>query len=131
MNRRVFLAALLAAVVALLPVWYLHLIWHRVLAFVPIHYNAGGVPNHFVGKEWLWNIAWFPSIAFAVLTFFPQVQVGQSIFWSSSRQRWTRLVVVAALALAIAALIRSSANASQDHQFLPHRLRAPTQATGR
>lgn len=79
MKSRVLASALLAAVVALLPMLYLHFIGPTVLAFVPIHYSSSG-PDHFVGREWLWNIVWFPAIAFVVLTFLPQVQEGQSLF---------------------------------------------------
>jgi hypothetical protein len=96
MNRQVFSAALLAAVVAMLPVLYLYFIWPAVLAFVPTQYSVSG-PDHFVGWQWLWNIIRFPSLAFIALTFLPQVREGQSLFWSSLRQRRTRLVVVAEL----------------------------------
>ena len=125
MNRQVFLAALLAAIIALLPAGYLYLIWPKVLAFVPTHYGADWAPNHFVRKEWLWNIGWVPAIAFVVLTFFPQVRPGQSLFWSSARQRWTRLVIVAAVALDTAVIVRSGAKASRNYP----RLLPPREAT--
>jgi hypothetical protein len=113
MSRQVVLAALLAAGLALLPVLYLHLIWPSVLAWVPTHYGPSG-PDHFVGRAWLWNVVWLPALAFGVLTFWPQVQDGQSLFWSSYHQRRTRLVVVAGLALALTALVRTSAQASRS-----------------
>ena len=100
MNRQIIGAAALAAGLALLPVWYLHSIWPAVPALVPMHYSPPGLtPDHFVGRQWLWNIGWLPGIAFAVLTFLPQVQAGQSLFWSSRQQRRARLVVVGVLAL--------------------------------
>jgi len=114
MPRHIGLAAALAAGLALLPVLYLKLIWPTVLAFVPMHFSLG-VPDHFVDREWLWNIVWLPALAFVVLTFLPQVQDGQSLFWSSYRQRQTRLVVVGSLALAITALVRTSALASRNY----------------
>lgn len=112
MTRQVLRTALLAAGLALLPVLYLWLIWPGVLAYVPIHYGPAG-PDHFVGREWLWNIVWWPALAFGALTFLPQVQAGQSMFWSSPRQRQVRLVVVGALALGIGALIYNGARASK------------------
>ena len=114
MSRQVVLVALLTAGLALLPVLYLKIIWPSVLAFVPTHYSAAGVPGRFVEREWLWNIVWLPALAFMVLTFLPQVQAGQSLFWSSYHQRRTRLVVVVGLGLAITALVHRSANASRD-----------------
>lgn len=125
MRSWVLATALLAAIVALLPVFYLHFIGPTLLAFVPIHYSADG-PDHFVGREWLWNIVWFPTIAFVVLTFLPQVQDGQSLFWSNYRQRRTRLVVVCGLTLAISAFIRSAKGSK--NQLLPAKTLLPEPA---
>lgn len=114
MSRQVVLAAVLAVGLALLPVLYLKLLWPTVLAYVPTHFSLGS-PDHFVSREWLWNIVWLPMLAFMVLTFLPQVQAGESLFWSNYRQRRTRLVVVGSLALAIMALVRTSALASRSY----------------
>ena len=108
MRLRVVGAALLAAGLALAPVLYLRVVWPTVLAYVPTHFS-GGQPDHFVGRVWLQNFVWYPALAFVVLTFWPQVQAGESLFWSNARQRRTRLVVVLGLALAIAAFVRNSA----------------------
>ena len=94
MTRQIFLAAALAAALALGPVFYVHFVWPSVLAFVPIHYGLHGEPDHFVPRIWLRDISWLPGLAWVVLTFLPQVQDGQSLFWSSYRQRRTRLVLV-------------------------------------
>lgn len=118
MLRRVVPAALLAIGLALLPALYLGFIWPTVLAEVPTHFSAGQ-PDHFVGRQWLWNISWYPAIACAVLTFLPQVREGQSLFWSSPRQRQTRLVVVAGLALALGTFVRNSARHSRVSSHPP------------
>ncbi len=119
MNSRVVVAALLTALLALLPVVYLYFIWPTVLAFVPMHYGASGVPDHFVERIWLWNIVWYPALGFVVFTFLPQVHEGQSLFWSSSKQRQTRLVVVFALALPLTALIHRSSQNSRPGLLAP------------
>lgn len=112
MHFRVVGAALLAAGLALLPVLYLWLIWPTVLAYVPTHFS-GGQPDHFVERAWLQSFVWYPALAFMVLTFLPQVQAEESLFWSNTRQRRTRLVVVCGLALAVSAFVRNSAHHSQ------------------
>ncbi len=99
MSYRVIKAALVAAALALLPVLYLHYHWPKILAFVPIHYGPSGHPNRFVGRQILWNVAWFPTIAYVLFTFFPQVQDGESLFWSSPQQRRARLLAVAIIAM--------------------------------
>jgi len=104
---------------ALLPVLYLRWRWPAVLALVPIHYGPGGVPNHFVPRAWLRDVSWLPGLAWAVLTFLPQVQAGQSLFWSSHRQRRTRLVVMASLALVVSAILYRSAHHSQPYREGP------------
>jgi hypothetical protein len=116
MTRHSFFAAALAAGLALLPVLYLRWCWPAVLAYVPIHYGPGGVPNHFVPRVWLNDVSWLPGLAWAVLTFFPQVQAGQSPFWSSYRQRRTRLVVVASLALVVSAILYRGAHHSRSYR---------------
>jgi hypothetical protein len=120
MNYRVLMVTLATALLAMLPVLYLHRIWPGVLAFVPTH-HGGGSPNRFVERAVLWNVAWFPAIACGVLTFLPQVQAGESWFWSSPRQRRVRLVVVAALALVVTLFIRSGAQDSRPTLRLPTR----------
>jgi hypothetical protein len=87
------------ALVASLPVLYLHFAWPTVPEMVPTHFGAGGVPDHFTGRQWLWNLAWLPAAAFVVLTFLPQVHTGQSFFWSSYQQRQLRGLVVGGGAL--------------------------------
>lgn len=121
MRRQLFFAAALAAGLALLPVVYLAVQWPQVQAFVPMHYS-GGNPDHFVERTWLRDISWLPLLAWAILTFLPQVQAGQSLFWSSYYQRRTRLVVVGSLALALTALVYRSAHHSRAS------LRPPTGA---
>jgi len=103
MSRSVVLAALLAAGLALLPGLYLTFTWPSVLAFVPTHYDLAGNPDHFVRRIWLRDISWLPGLAWVVLTLLPQVQEGQSLFWSS--QRRTRLVVVGSLVLFILSMV--------------------------
>ncbi len=98
---------------------YLHFIWPSVLALVPTHYGASGQPNHFVDREVLWNVVWFPAISFIVLTFLPQVHAGESLFWSSFQQRRTRLVVVLGLVLATTSFVKRGAQASRNSLQLP------------
>lgn len=112
MNYRVMTAALAAALLALLPVFYLYHLWPTVLAFVPVHYSLDS-PDHFMGRQVLWNVVWFPAIAFTVLTFLPQVREGESLFWSSPQQRRGRLVAVTALVLFTALFVRSGARNSR------------------
>lgn len=116
MTRQLLLAAALAAGLALLPVLYLHFLWPSVLALVPMHYTSAGVPGHFVGRAWLRDVSWLPGLAWAVLTFLPQVQPGQSLFWSSPRQRRTRLVVVASLALVVMTIVHRGAHHSRPER---------------
>ena len=119
MTRHSFFAAGLAAGLALLPVLYLRWRWPAVLAFVPMHYGPGGVPNHFVPRAWLRDVSWLPGLAWAVLTFLPQVQAGQRLFWSSHRQRRTRLVVVASLVLVVTAILYRGAHHSRPYREGP------------
>lgn len=127
MTRQIFLAAALAAALALGPVLYLHVIWPSVQAFVPIHYSLDGSPNHFVPRVWLRDISWLPGLLWVVLTFLPQVQEGQSLFWSSYRQRYTRLVVVSGLALFTTSLVYRGAHCSRPYREQPPAAR-PTPA---
>ena len=120
MTRQLFFAAALAAGLALVPVLYVQFAWPSVLAFVPMHYTSAGIPGHVVPRVWLRDISWLPGLAWAVLTFLPQVQAGQSLFWSSYRQRHTRLVVVASLAVVITSLVYRGA-----HHSRPYRERLP------
>lgn len=83
-------------------------------------------PDHFVGRQWLWNIVWLPAIAFVVLTFLPQVQAGQSFFWSSARQRRVLLAVVGVLTVYATYSIYYGAKLGRD----PARLSMPGR-TGR
>lgn len=119
MTRQLFFAAVLAAGLALGPVLYVHCIWPSVRAFVPTHYGLGGIPDHFVPRAWLRDISWLPGLAWAALTFLPQVRAGQSLFWSSPRQRRTRLVVVASLALVITSLVYRGAHHSRPYRERP------------
>lgn len=119
MTRQLFFAAALAAGLALVPVLYVQFAWPSVLAFVPMHYTSAGVPGHFVPREWLRDSNWLLGLVWAVLTFWPQVQAGQSLFWSSYRQRRTRLVVVASLALAVTALVYRGAHHSRPYREWP------------
>ncbi len=112
MSYRVITAALAAAALALLPVLYLHYRWPTVLAFVPIHYGPNG-PNRFVDRQILWNVAWFPTIAYVLFTFFPQVQEGESLFWSSPRQRRVRLLTVAIITMGALSFIGNGARTSR------------------
>jgi len=118
MSRQLLFAAALAAGLALVPVLYLAWLWPQVLAFVPTHYGLDGSPDHFVGREWLHNISWLPGLAWVVLTFLPQVHDGQSLFWSSYRQRWARLLVVGSLTLLITMLVHRGAHYSRAVQEL-------------
>ena len=119
MTRQIFLAAALAAALALGPVFYVHFVWPSVLAFVPIHYGLHGEPDHFVPRIWLRDISWLPGLAWVVLTFLPQVQDGQSLFWSNYRQRRTRLVVVGGLALFVTSLVYRGAHHSRPYRERP------------
>ena len=119
MTRQIFLAAALAAALALGPVFYVHFVWPSVLAFVPIHYGLHGEPDHFVPRIWLRDISWLPGLAWVVLTFLPQVQDGQSLFWSNYRQRRTRLVVVGGLALFATSLVYRGAHHSRPYRERP------------
>lgn len=84
MNLRLLGNAVLTAALSLLPVLYLHLIWPGVPALVATH-TTGGVADHFAGRQELWGTAWVLAMAFVLLTFWPQVHDGQSLFWSSPR----------------------------------------------
>gem|GEM_PF-2474197 len=125
MTRYSLLAAALAAGLALLPVLYLHWRWPSVLAFVPMHYSLDGIPNHFVPRVWLRDVSWLPGLAWVVLTFLPQVQDGQNLFWSSYRQRRIRLVVVTSLALVITSMIYRGALHSRPYREQPPRASRP------
>ena len=119
MTRHSFFAAALAAGLALLPVLYLRWRWPAVLAFVPMHYGPNGLPTHFVPRAWLRDLSWLPGLAWVVLTFLPQVQAGQRLFWSSHRQRRTRLVVVASLVLVVTAILYRGAHHSRPYREGP------------
>jgi hypothetical protein len=108
MNSRVVITALLTGLVASVPALYLYWVWPTVPELVPTHFGATGVPDHFAGRQWLWNVAWWPAMAFVVLTFFPQVHEGQSIFWSSYQQRQLRWLVVGGGALWLLILLHFS-----------------------
>lgn len=99
MSRRVVISALLTGLVAGVPVLYLYWAWPTVPALVPTHFGANGAPDHFTSRQWLWNVAWGPAVAFVVLTFLPQVHEGQSLFWSSYQQRQLRWLLVGGGAL--------------------------------
>ena len=91
---RLVVIALLTGLVASMPVLYLCAVWPTVPELVPIHFGANGIPDHFTSRQWLWNIVWWPALAFIVLTFLPQVHSGQSLFWSSYQQRQLRWLLV-------------------------------------
>ncbi|MGI4759623.1 MAG: hypothetical protein ACRYF0_02875 [Janthinobacterium lividum] len=130
MTRQIFLAAALTAGLALIPVLYVRFAWPAVLAFVPMHYTSAGVPGHFVPRQWLRDISWLPTLVWAILTFLPQVQDGQSLFWSSYRQRRTRLVVVASLALVVTAIAYRGAHHSRPYREQPPTPPAPQSTPG-
>lgn len=119
MTRQIIFAAALTAGLALVPVIYVHSSWPSVLAFVPIHYTSAGVPGHFVERGWLRDISWLPGLAWVILTFLPQVHAGQTLFWSSQRQRRTRLVIVASLALLSTSIVYRGAHHSRAQRDLP------------
>lgn len=119
MTRQIIFAAALAAGLALVPILYVQWQWPQLQAFVPIHYGLDGNPDHFVGRQWLRDISWLPGLAWVIFTFLPQVQDGQSLFWSSYRQRRTRLVVVGSLALVITSLVYRGAHHSRSYREQP------------
>ncbi|MGI4734953.1 MAG: DUF1648 domain-containing protein [Janthinobacterium lividum] len=119
MSSRAVVIALLTGTIAFLPALYLHLIWPTVPALVPTHFGADGVPDHFSGRQCLWNVVWWPALAFAVLTFLPQVHEGQSFFWSSYQQRQLRWLVVGSVALFLTIFMHHSIKNGKN---LPARL---------
>ena len=106
--RRLVIIALLTGLVASIPALYLHWVWPTVPELVPTHFGANGMPDHFASRQWLWNVAWWPVIAFVVLTFLPQVHAGQSLFWSSYQQRQLRWLLVGGSTLFLLVLMHSS-----------------------
>ena len=115
-------SAVLTAGLSLLPVLYLHLIWATVPALVATH-SSHGVADHFANRQALWTVAWWPALAFITLTFWPQVQEGQSLFWSSPRQRQTRALVVGALVICLTAAMHNSIALGKDASVLHRNVR--------
>ena len=107
MTFRVVGIAGLTAGLSLLPALYLHLIWATVPALVATH-STQGMADHFANRQALWNVAWWPALAFVTLTFWPQVHEGPRIFWSSPRQRQLRTMVVGALVVCLTAAMHNS-----------------------
>jgi hypothetical protein len=107
MNFRLAGIAVLTAGLSLLPVLYLRLIWATIPALVATH-SSQGVANHFAERQALWTVAWWPALAFVTLTFWPQVHDGQSLFWSSPRQRQFRALVVGTLVICLTAAMHNS-----------------------
>jgi hypothetical protein len=92
-------------------------------ALIPIHSGLDGTPDHFSGRQLLWNVVWWPALAFVILTFFPQVRVGQSFFWSSYQQQQLRWLVVGGVGLFLLIFLH---NASKHGRELPDNSRHTT-----
>jgi hypothetical protein len=110
--------AVLTGLVACLPAIYLYSIWPHVPALVATHFGADNIPDHFTSRQHLWNVVWWPAIAFLVLTFLPQVHERQSLFWSSYHQRQLRWLVVGGGALWLTIILRYNIENGKD---LPNR----------
>lgn len=114
MTFRLVSITVLTAGLSILPVLYLHLVWSTVPALVATH-STNGVADQFASRQALWNVAWWPLLVFVTLTFWPQVQEGQSLFWSSPRQRQLRALIVGALVVSLTAALRYSIALGRSH----------------
>lgn len=131
--RRSVVVALFTGLVASVPALYLHWVWPAVPELVPTHFGANGAPDHFASRQWLWNVAWWPAIAFVVLTFLPQVHAGQSFFWSSHQQRRLRWLLVGSSTLFLLILMHFNIKAGKmlRHPEFPTVNTSSTQKAGR
>jgi hypothetical protein len=124
MRSPLIIITALTAGVSLLPVGYLYLIWPTVPAWVATH-STNGIADHFAQRQELWAVAWWPALAFVVFTFWPQVHAGQSLFWSSPRQRQLRLLIVGALVVCLTAALHWSSRLGKDFPSSVHLVRLP------
>ena len=106
MKHRLLLHPLLVGALSVVPALYVYARWPHVPALVAIHFNGEGTPNRWVPREVLWAPAWWPVLAFVLLTWFPQVR--GAWFWRSDRQRQLRALVVAVLTLVAMAFVYKS-----------------------